>query len=80
MKNSSWIVELQNPINLNESVWYCCGETLEKVCNKWLEDTNNTFLNYAKLHNIYHNRNKSDNLFIKVKKVKLSISTNVLAV
>jgi hypothetical protein len=73
MKNSSWIVELQNPINLTESVWYCSAETLEKVCNKWYEETSNHFLNYSKLHNIYHNRNKSDNIFIKVKKVKQSI-------
>ncbi len=74
MKSYSWIVELQNPKNLNENLWYYAGETLEKVCNEWESQTGNKFLNYHKLHNIYHNRNKGDNILIKVKKIKRNIS------
>ena len=75
MKNYCWIVEVQNPINLEENVWYYAGETLEKVCNKWRDETGNNFLNYHKLHNIYHNRNKGDTTLIKVKKIKQNIAT-----
>jgi hypothetical protein len=69
MKTTSWIVELQNPKNIEENVWLFAGETLEKVSNEWLNQTGNTFINYHKLHNIYHNRNKSDSILIKVKKI-----------
>lgn len=74
MKSYSWIVEVQNPKNIDENVWFYAGDTLEKVSNEWEKQTGNTFLNYHKLHNIFHNRNKGDTLLIKVKKVKQNVS------
>lgn len=68
MKNYSWIVEVKNPIK-DEVLWRYIDETLEKIANKWEEDTNNTYLNYTKIHNIYHRRNKND-ILITVEKVK----------
>ena len=74
MKSYSWIVEVQNPKKLDENIWYYAGDTLEKVSMEWLSQTGNNYLNYHKLHNIYHNRNKGDTLLIKVKKIKQNIS------
>tara|TARA_R110000772_G_scaffold56608_2_gene128664 strand:- start:272 stop:517 length:246 start_codon:yes stop_codon:yes gene_type:complete len=76
MKTTSWSVELKNPKNIDENVWVYSGETLEKVSNEWLTQTGNTFINYHKLHNIYHNRNKGDGILIKVTKIKQSISSD----
>ena len=73
MKQYTWIVEILNPINLDTILWRYCGETLEKVCIEWSSQSNNNFLNYHKLHNIFHCRNKSDNQLIKVRKVKKHI-------
>ena len=73
MKNYSWIVEVRNPINDDEIVWRYVGETLEKVSNKWEEDTGNNYINYSKIHNIYHNRNKND-ILISVEKVNECIN------
>tara|TARA_Y100001938_G_C8058670_1_gene415926 strand:+ start:426 stop:659 length:234 start_codon:yes stop_codon:yes gene_type:complete len=74
VKNYCWIVEVKNPLNVNNTLWYANCETLEKVCIKWFKETNNKYLNYYKLHNIFHNRNVSDNLLIKVKKIKAQIT------
>lgn len=68
MKNYSWIVEVRNPVDDEEIIWRYCAETLEKVANKWEETTANTYINYSKIHNIYHNRNKND-ILITVEKV-----------
>ena len=76
MKTTSWIVELQNPKNIEENVWSYSGETLEKVSNEWFTQTGNTFINYQKLHNIYHKRNKSDGVLVKVRKIKHSSSSS----
>ena len=75
MKHFCWIVELSNPRNLDDTIWYCVSETLEKICLKWRSETGNDYLNYHKLHNIYHQRNKGDTKLIKVKKVNQNIST-----
>ena len=79
MKKYSWIVEVQNPKDLSINIWYYAGETLEKVCNEWENQTGNKYLNYHKLHNIYHNRNKGDTMLIKVKKVNQNISDITIA-
>jgi hypothetical protein len=76
MKTTSWFVELQNPKNINENVWSFSGETLEKVANEWLNQTGNTFINYHKLHNIYHKRNKGDGLLVKVRKIKQNMNSD----
>ena len=76
MKTTSWIVELQNPKNIEENVWSYSGETLEKVSNEWFTQTGNTFINYQKLHNIYHKRNKSDGVLVKVRKIKHDYSSS----
>tara|TARA_R110001606_G_scaffold79609_1_gene183777 strand:- start:440 stop:688 length:249 start_codon:yes stop_codon:yes gene_type:complete len=73
MKSTCWIVELYNPINLEELIWTDVDQTLEKLCNKWKEHSGNDFINYTRLHNIFHNRNKSDTLLIKVKKVQTAM-------
>ena len=39
MKTTSWIVELQNPKNIEENVWSYSGETLEKASNEWFTQT-----------------------------------------
>tara|TARA_R110000782_G_scaffold118540_1_gene209160 strand:- start:785 stop:1042 length:258 start_codon:yes stop_codon:yes gene_type:complete len=77
MKTTSWIVELQNPKNVEETIWTFSGETLEKVSNEWLNQTGNTFINYHKLHNIYHKRNKGDGILVKVKKIKQDASSYI---
>ena len=69
MKNYSWIVEVKNPCRDEEVIWRYVDETLEKIANKWFNDTNNTYLSYTKIHNIYHRRNKNDFL-VSVEKVK----------
>tara|TARA_R110002033_G_scaffold24577_3_gene57570 strand:- start:181 stop:429 length:249 start_codon:yes stop_codon:yes gene_type:complete len=74
MKSSCWIVELYNPLNLEEMIWTDVDQTLEKLSNKWKDHSGNDFLNYTRLHNIFHNRNKSDTLLIKVKKVQTAMS------
>ncbi len=71
MKKYNWSVEVFSPHNLDECVFYTTEETLEKCVNKWREKCNNDYINYHKLHNIYHNRNKIDNLLIKVHKVEV---------
>ena len=76
MKTTSWLVELQNPKNIEENIWSYSGETLEKVCIEWLNQTGNTFITYHKLHNIYHNRNKGDGMLVKVRKIKHSSSSS----
>ena len=76
MKTTSWIVELQNPKNIEENIWSFSGETLEKVSNEWFTQTGNTFINYQKLHNIYHKRNKSDGVLVKIRKIKQNMSSD----
>ena len=76
MKSTSSFVELQNPKNINENVWAFSGETLEKVSNEWFNQTGNTFINYTKLHNVFHKRNKGDGMLLRVSKVKNSVSSD----
>tara|TARA_R110000772_G_scaffold83360_1_gene176383 strand:- start:234 stop:455 length:222 start_codon:yes stop_codon:yes gene_type:complete len=69
MKNNVWNVKLLNPINLNETIWEFTAETIEKVSLEWIDTMGNNFINYQKLHNIYHKRNKSNALLIKITKI-----------
>ena len=73
MKNYSWIVEVKNPTQNDNIIWRCVAETLEKVAKNWEDQTNNNFLTYSRLHNIYHKRNIKDFNIINVKKVKESL-------
>lgn len=75
MKNYSWIVEVKNPTNIEATLWRECGETLEKVANKWKTETGNNYITYSKLHNIYHKRNVKDFTIISVLKIKDNIET-----
>ena len=69
MKNYTWIVEVKNPTNIETVMWRSVAETLEKVAKNWNDQTNNTYLSYSKLHNIYHKRNVKDNAIIKIQKL-----------
>jgi hypothetical protein len=71
MKKYNWSVEVFAPNNLTDNIWFSTEETLEKVCKKWYEECGNNYLNYHKLHNIYHQRNKGDNMLIKVLKIEV---------
>ena len=75
MKNYSWIVEVRNPTNIDDIIWREVGETLEKVANKWYDTTQNKYITYSKLHNIYHKRNVHDLKIISVLKIKDCVTT-----
>ena len=47
-------------------MWRSVAENIRKKWQKnWNDQTNNTYLSYSKLHNIYHKRNVKDNAIIK---------------
>jgi len=71
MKSFKWYVELVSPHDYTHILWKCEEDTLEKCVNKWKSENNNDFISYCKLHNIFHQRNKSDCKFLKVKKYKV---------
>ena len=75
MKNYSWIVEVKNPTENDNVLWKCVAETLEKVAKNWNEETQNNYLTYSRLHNIYHKRNVKDFNIISVKKVNECLET-----
>ena len=50
MKRSCWVVEILNPVD-SAVLWRRSNASLKRICDDWYEQTGNTYITVARLHN-----------------------------